>query len=147
MKAIRATYQEFWSSFLNRSTLLPSPAPIAAYQEGYAVTVDEKGKPKPPEFPYITYQVTRPAFGEFALATASIWNRDAQNPGNFKLVDDVLEQAEEKIPEGGLVLETGTDGGGMWILRSNPFIDCIGDPDDQAITRGIIRYIVKMYVM
>ncbi|MCL2816123.1 MAG: hypothetical protein FWD23_16135, partial [Oscillospiraceae bacterium] len=134
MKNISTAFHELWSGFYNRSSLLPDPVLIPAYQSGYAISRDSQGRPVAPPFPYITYEIVRPSFSDFTIATANIWDKDPQNPGFFGLVDDVLAQAAEKIPEEGIILDVGADGT-IAIYRSNPFIDYLDDPDDQAITR------------
>jgi hypothetical protein len=62
------------------------------------------------------------------------------------LVDDVLRQVGERIPEGGVTLDCGEDGG-LWLMRSNPFIQYLDEPDDPAIVRGIIRVVMKGYML
>ena len=146
MRNIRTAFADFWGGFMNRSLLLPLPVKIPAYQEGYAITRDIHGRPIPPEFPYITYPITRPSFSEFTITSASIWDRNSSNPGFFGLIDDVLAQAAERIPENGTILDVGRDGV-IVIYRSNPFIDYLDNPDDQAITRGIIRIIISNYIL
>jgi len=153
MKNIRSAFHEFWNGFYNRSSLMPEPVHIPAFQSGYAVFRDIKGKLSTmPQFPYITYDIVRPGFLDFTVAAANIWDRNTSNPGFFGLVDDVLAQAAEKIPEGGTLLDVGEDGK-LWIFRNNPFVDYLSESaegtviTDPAITRGIIRIIVKNYVL
>ena len=137
MNDMRNAYAEFWSGFLDRSGLPHKPIP--AWQEGY---VPHRHKDA---WPRITYQIALPAFMGSAILAASIWDRRTAEIGYFGLVDDVLEQAREKISESGELLIWG--GGALWIMRSEPFIDYLDDPDDQAVTRGIIRTVVRSHVL
>ena len=101
----------------------------------------------PAQFPYITYDLVRPEFMDFTITSASIWDRNAASLGFFGLVDDVLAQISLAIPEGeGTILDLGIDGA-CWLLRSTPFISYLDDPDDQAITRGICRLVLRNYVV
>jgi len=64
----------------------------------------------------------------------------------WSLVDDVLRQASEKVPEGGIRLAVGNDGM-IWLYRSTPFIDYMPPEDDDAMNKaGVIRLIVKDYI-
>ena len=137
MRDIREVYAAFWGGFLNgfNQQLIP------AWQEGY-VPRDVFSS----AYPRITYQLSRPDFLGQTILSASIWDR-RPHPQFFTLVDDVLRQAAEKIPHpGGLILPLG-DGGNLWIMRSNPFVDYLDEPDDKAIARGIIRVIVKSHIL
>lgn len=151
MRNIRVAFAEFWGGFYNRSSLLPFPAPIPAYQAGYAITRDAQGRPIAPAFPYITYQLALPGFMDGTIITANVWDKNPSNPGFMGLVDDVLTQIGEAIPtkykrlREGVILDCG-DEGKIWLLRSNPFIDFLDDPEDQAISRGIVHVVIKNYV-
>jgi len=145
MRNVREVLAGFWGGFYNRSALLPAPTPIPAFQNGYVFFRDAQGRPLPePVYPYITYEIALPAMSDFVILTANIYDRNANNPGFMGLVDDVLDQATERVPESGLMLDVGNRG--MLVLRrSTPFIDYLDDPD-QFISRGIIRYAVEGYL-
>ena len=141
MNDVRNVLAGFWGSYVNRGAslpALPTGAVIPAFAEGY-VPKEHKNT-----WPRITYQLALPSFLDSTILTASIWDRRAAFPGFFGLIDDVLEQARGKIPEGGTILKCGS--GAIWLLRSTPFIDFLDDPDDQSITRGIIRTVVRSHV-
>ena len=147
MRSVREAYEAFWNSFLDRS--VTPHRPIQAYMSGYAVTRDAQGRPAPTmSFPYITFDLVRPSFADFTIATASIWDQVPANvalQNQFRRVDDVLSQVAEAVPEGGAILSIGKEGG-MILYRSNPFIDFLSEPDDPSISRGIIRLIIKNYI-
>jgi hypothetical protein len=85
-----------------------------------------------------------PDMFENTILAANVWDKRKQR-GFFGAVDDVLEQAGKKIPAaGGTYLRVGY--GGIWIMRSNPFIDFIED-SDSLIVRGIIRIIVRSHLV
>ena len=133
---MRKTLAGFWGGFLNREGEPPKNTPIPAWQDGYVPPEDADA------YPRITYDLAGPEFGDFAILSASIWDR-RQQVGFFGLVDDVLLQAAEKIPPvGGILLrlERGT----LWVRRGNPFSHYLDDPDDQHITRGIMRVVVSL---
>lgn len=135
-------FDKFWNQFLNRSAYPNKP--IRAFQEGYAVDMIQ-GRPQAPPFPYITYSITRPTFTGTAMATGKIWNQISGSPAAFGLVDDILAQAAEAIPESGIILDLGDDGA-ISFSRSNPFIQYL-PTDDQTMVAGIITVIVKNYVL
>jgi len=140
MNDVRNILHGFWSDFknpLNSQFLM-------AFQNGYAIVRDSQGRPERPLFPYITYDLELPDTLDFTISSASVWDRRPSSPGFFGVVDDVLRQARERIPTQGIVLDI-QDGQAVWIYRSNPFIQYLDDPDDQAIMRGIVRVTVRYY--
>lgn len=138
MKDLREAFAEFWGGFYDRRQDLPCPSPIPAFMRGYAVFRGPEGKiTKNPVFPYITYELARPSFGEFTVCTAQIWDRNTDNPGFTGLVDDVLAQIAEKLPEEGVLLEA--ENGFVKLSRANPFMDYMNDPDIKVV-RGVVRY-------
>jgi hypothetical protein len=152
MRNIRTAFHEFWSQFFNRDARLPAPVPIPAFQTGYVLFRDAQGRPTVDSpFPYITYELIRTEFAESTIISASIFNRDPINVGNFALVDDVLCQIAKAVPEEkGALLDCGDDGA-IWLTRSNPFIDYLPETQegttivDKNITRGIARLVVYNY--
>jgi hypothetical protein len=102
--------------------------------------------PRAPTPPYITYELIKPAFGQAGIANVHVWNfLTAQ--GGTDLIDDILDQIAERIPEEGLALANGPDrcNGGFILYRDNLFVQYLGDDVDHTITRGIASYIVKGY--
>jgi len=108
MNSIRNVFAAFWGGFINKQT----GQTIPAFQDGYA--------PRDAPFPRITYEIVRPAFDDFTITSASVWDRRPQM-GFFGLVDDVLAQVAVKIPEHGVVI-SADENGSVWLMRSNPFI-------------------------
>ena len=141
MNDIRNVFAAFWGSYVNRGASLPNlptGAYIPAFAEGY-VPREHKDT-----WPRITYQIALTNFLDSSILAASIWDRRAAMVGFFGLIDDVIEQAREKIPESGTVLRW--DGGALWVMRSTPFIDFLDDPEDQSVIRGIIRTVVRSHI-
>lgn len=143
MKNIRDAFAAFWGGFSNRS-VTPS-VPLKAFPSGYAVEYGG-GAPasgKAPELPYITYEAARPAFGDFVILTSCVWTRGVA----WSLVDDILAQAAEKIPESGARLDLGADGVIM-LYRSKPFIQYLPPEGGDMLTKaGLIRVTAKNYVI
>jgi len=139
MRDIRAAYAAFWGSFYNRG--VTTHIPIPAYQEGFAVEYTA-GRPTAPPYPYITYDLGMAAFADFTLLTGRIWTSQT----SFGLVDDVLAQAQEKIPEHGAELDLG-ELGRIIFYRSNPFIQYLPSEDDNQMLRtGIISVLATNYI-
>ena len=145
MRQIRELIHEFWSGFFNRSANLPAPVSLKAFQSGFAVEYGS-GAPaagRQPELPYITYTLPIPDALNQTIITGIIFDR-RQTHG---LVDDVLEQAREKVPAGGLRLESGKNQA-IWLYRSNPFTDYLPPENDDQLNRaGIIRLIIQNYTI
>ena len=136
---IRQALHEFWSSFTDTQT----GKPIPAYHDLAAVAMNNR--PNPPSMPYITYEIARPEFSGATIATANIWDRREQ-PGFYGLIDDVLMQASEKIPEGGVIISLGS-GAMIFYRNSTNFTGYLDEPNDNLVTRGIIRYMVYNYIL
>ncbi|MCL2565951.1 MAG: hypothetical protein FWE24_09125 [Defluviitaleaceae bacterium] len=142
MRDLRNVLHEFWSGFYDRRG--NEPVGIPAFMRGYAISRDDKGRiASNPSFPYITYEVVRPSFGDFTICTAYIWDKNPDNPGFTGLVDDVLAQIAQKIPLEGILLDT-TDGF-IKLSPANPFQDYMNDPD-ITVVRGVVRYVVRSYL-
>jgi len=138
MRDLREALSEFWGGFESKGH------PVPAFVRGYVVFRDKTGRiKKSPAFPYITYEVARPGFGDFTVCTASILDRNIDNPGFMGLVDDILAQIAEKIPESGALLDV--EGGFIKLSRANPFIDYVDDPDIRVV-KGVVRYVVRSYL-
>jgi len=131
---MRTTLHDFWSGFTDLEG-----NPIPAYQTGQAFIEDVKGSPKPAPFPYITYDIKTPNFSQNTAYSADVWDK-SPSVGSFKLVDHVLEQVSEKIPEDGLLFD------GVWLKR-NPatFTSHINDPLQPSIYRGVINLVLQNF--
>ena len=151
MTEIRNALAAFWGGFVDRGGIPPANRPVPAWQEDYVPHESAN------IWPRITYPIIRPDALGSTIISASVWNREplgVVHRGMFALVDDILRQAAEKIPPGGVLLQWDeerdyigqiiTFGGALWLQRSNPFTDYLADPDDPLITRGIIRVIISI---
>lgn len=90
-----------------------------------------------PEFPYITYSLATDSLGTEVPLSMNLWYRD--KPGHSAL-PDVVRKAEyigRAIGYGGTLLKC--DGGTIWLKRGMPFVQYMGDPDDDLIRRAYIN--------
>ena len=92
---------------------------------------------------YITYEIVRPETLSFTIATANVW--DKHDVLWYGFIDHVFRQVNEKIPVGGTILRF--DDGAMAFYRNSKFLSYLDEPNDRLVTRGIIRYIVKSYIL
>jgi hypothetical protein len=86
------------------------------------------------------------SYFDFTIVSANIWDNRGQVSNPFGRVDDVIMQVREALPEGGISLDIG-DEGSVWLMRSDPFIDYLNDPDDITIVRGIARVVIRNYIL
>jgi len=135
MKEVNDVLSKLWSSFINP---LDKEA-IPAWEVGYVP------KDKQNVFPRFTYMVGVAGFAKGTILTSTIWDRRSP-AGYFGIVDDVANQALEKIPESGILLTLDNGKGVLWVQRSNPFIIPLDDPEDNLVTRRIINIVVNSYV-
>ena len=138
MEGHRAAFARFFGSFDNLPGLTPSKIP--AFQEGYALTVENAAPP----FPYITYPPIVQPFDRQTVVTASVWNRMPGNPGHFGLADHVAGQFRNRFSKGSVVLELGNGCGGI-LLR---FAAAFPIPDaDRLVTRMALQMVVKDFTI
>lgn len=117
MATIEAALYSFWNSF-----------GIPAYEEN---TV-----PDDAAFPYITYEVIIGDFDSVVPASVNVWYRSYF----WADVNSKAREISQKISHGGYMLPC--DGGGIWIVKGNPFAQNMSDPEDDLIKR---KYINLMY--
>ena len=129
MKDIRDALDLFWNGFVNIQTNQPIPA-----WQNLRV-------PQNAPFPRIIYEIVTSPSRRNTLLSARIFDRRV-TPGFIGVTDGVMEQAEERIPESGVVIETGT--GTMTLYRATPFCQYMpADSDDPNAVQGIIRYEIR----
>lgn len=98
--------------------------------------------PKDAELPYITYNVTQPAFNGASVLTAFVWvPRETKGNANRTMLMDLIAEA---IPVGGVMLPVD---GGYIILRRNDadFQTDWQDETDTDVIAGRTSYIIQYY--
>ena len=103
----------FWSSF-----------ELKAY--------DENSVPENAELPFITYEASSDSFGNTLLRTASLWYRSS----SWESVTAKEKEISETITRGGYMIPF--DGGTIWLQRSTPWAQRMGDPSDDMIKRIVL---------
>lgn len=92
---------------------------------------------------YITYSVTQPGLGGFAVLTAFNWHRKSES-GN-KARTEMMDKIATAIPVGGLLLSL-PEGGYLMIYRNDAdFQSDWQDDVDTDIIAGRTSYIVYYY--
>ena len=112
-----ATIYEFWNSF-----------EMPAYEENSVPTGEDA-----PEFPYITYQLVTDSLGNEVAMTASLWYRGT----SWVEANAKTEEISQRIGRKGAVLDC--NGGKVWIKRSTPFAQNMGDESDNLIKRKYLN--------
>lgn len=94
----------------------------------------------PPAFPYLTYEVSTDAFGDFDTAlTFSLWYRSV----SWAKADAKVEEISAAIGRDGTVL--AVDGGYILIRRGSPFAQDMNDPSDDMVKRKLCNISVRYY--
>jgi len=140
MHEIVTACADFWGRFFDIST----GKNIPAFPDGKAYVAAGR-KTVPASFPYITYPILRPRVRQNAIGIASVWDR-RDDQTFINLVTDALGQIAVAIPEEGSFLKVGATGS-LWILRGDPFQSIMTDPSDDAITRGVINFVIRGYIL
>jgi hypothetical protein len=135
--------KEFWGQFKNPYTKKAVPA----FREGYVI-VKQSNTWKEPVLPYIVYQVVDPGFTGNALISVTIWDKP-KNPGEYPVVNAVIEQISKIITEEeGVVLTLENGAGAVWLMRGSPFVTYPpGDPSDFSLVRGVLNLIIRGYML
>lgn len=94
---------------------------------------DETSVPDDAQLPRITYDYAETDFGENVSLNASLWERAT----GWRGVTSKSTQIGDYIGRGGVILRY--DDGAMWITRSVPWAQRMGDDDDtlRRIVLGI----------
>lgn len=83
-------------------------------------------------FPYITYQAVNSGFDENAVINASIWTRST----SWTQADALANAIQDELKNGGKVVPY--TGGIIWITPEVPFVQNMGDPEDDRIRRKVL---------
>lgn len=102
--------------------------------------------PEDAAFPYITFDVLKPAaFGQAALS-ATIWHRMEDGDSKNAARAAFLDAAAAAIPETGARLEW--DGGFCMLFRSSgDFLSLMTDEEDKSVIGGRVGYEATFYDM
>lgn len=103
---------------------------VPAYDE-YSVP-DEKRN----VYPRITYEISTGSFGNQNILTFSLWDRST----SWANITSILHNVESIIGYGGQTIKY--DGGMLWVKKSTPFAQRMGDVDD-SIRRIVINIEVE----
>ena len=120
-----AALYSFWSSF-----------GLPAYEENSIYSM--KGAPT---YPFITYEVQTDSFDASVSLTASLWYRPENE--SWEAPNAKKREIAEAIGMGGVMVEI--DGGAMWIKRSSPFAQNLGDSSDDFIKRVVLNITVEYF--
>lgn len=107
------------------------------FWNGFGVSAyDENTVPDDATLPRITYEMRTDNFGHPVLLVGSIWDRSK----SWASVTGIKDQIAEALARGGMNLPY--EGGTMWVKRSTPFAQRMGDTDD-SIRRILINIEVE----
>lgn len=108
----------FWSSF-----------GLDTYEENSVYQMDDA-----PAFPYLTYEFNSDSFGGNSIPlSASLWYRTT----SWVKANEKAEEISKAIGMGGIFLKC--DGGYIWIKRSSPFAQSMGDDTDDSVKRKVLK--------
>lgn len=107
----------FWASF-----------GLDTYEENSVYQMDDA-----PTFPYLTYEFNSDSFGDNSIPlSASLWYRTT----SWVKANEKAEEISKAIGMGGIFLKC--DGGYIWIKRSSPFSQSMGDASDNMVKRKLL---------
>ncbi len=102
---------------------------LPAYEENSVYDMDDI-----PDFPYITYELNTDSFSDNSISlSCSLWYRST----SWVQCNAKAEEISKAIGQGGVILPC--DGGYIWIKRSSPFAQSMGDDSDDMIKRKFIN--------
>lgn len=127
MNKVQALHN-FWSSF-----------GLKAYDENSVPEVidDGNGGKIKLEPPYITYEASSDYFGSTLLRTASLWYRSS----SWAEITAKEQEIAAAISRGGYMIPF--DGGTIWLQRSTPWAQRMGDPSDDMIKRIVLTISIE----
>lgn len=101
---------------------------------------EENSVPDDAEFPYITYEKYSGQFGYPVYPAASIWTRS----DSWANADYYLERIEMFLGNGGVLIPID-NGCKIFINKSDPFAQGMGDEADRLIKRYILNFQVEFF--
>lgn len=111
---------------------------LKAYEENSVYAMAMQGQA--PKFPYLTYEGISDSFGEYdAPLSFSLWYQSYV----WTEINAKSQQISAAIGRVGKILKC--DGGYIWIQRSHPWGENMGDDSDDTIRRNIHSLTVRFY--
>lgn len=101
---------------------------------------DENTVPDKATLPYITYNVATDEFGDSIPLSASLWYRSTK----WDAITEKAEVIEAAIGRGGVMLPI--DGGALWLKKSSPFAQRMGEPSDDMIRRIVLQVSIEFII-
>lgn len=98
---------------------------------------DENSVPDGVKFPYVTYEASSDSFGNDLPLSASLWYRS----NSWSEITTKEQEISDFITRGGRMI--AYDGGAMWIQKSVPWAQRLGDPSDDMIRRIVLNISVE----
>ena len=111
----------FWNSF-----------DVPAFDENTVPDAEEFAEMGLTPYPRITYELHTDSFGSQTLLRASLWDRSP----SWATITALKDKIATRLSRGGQMLSF--DDGAIWIVRSTPFAQRMGDTDD-SIRRILIN--------
>lgn len=108
MEELSRFFFTFWNSFCQ------------AYQEGNI--------PTSAIFPYISYSVVRPEWGNRTILAVNIYDQST----SFTTIRGIGTAIAEAIPQSGVTFELENGKGAITMFRGNPFIQSRSLPADEV---------------
>ena len=99
----------------------------------FLTAYEENAVPTGQAFPYLTYTAITDSFGAETLLTVSLRYRSS----SWLAVNEMTEEISRTLGAGGIMCPC--DGGAVWLKRSEPFAQSMGDSNDDMIKRKIIN--------
>lgn len=121
MNKIQALHS-FWSRF-----------EIPAYDENSVPIAEERIRLHGSAFPYITYEVITDEFGNKIASSASLWYRSS----SWSEITTKEQEISAYITRGGRMIPYND--GAIWISKSTPWAQRMGDDSDDQIRRIILN--------
>lgn len=104
------------------------------FWSGFGLTAyDENSVPDEAEMPYITYNVVTDCFDSEVIMSGSLWYRTI----SWAAITQKTDEISRYLGLGGIMLTF--DDGGIWIKKSSPFAQRMGDESDDKIKRMVIN--------
>lgn len=111
---------------------------LNAFWNGFGIKFyDENTVPDDTPFPYGTYEASTDEFGSVLAQSASLWYRDS----GWASATAKEQQIADSIGRGGKIIPY--DGGALWIQKSRPWAQRMGDPSDEMIRRIVLNVAVE----
>ena len=122
--------------------LMTIEAALYNYFDKFLPTYEANAVPDNAKFPFLTYEMTSSTFNEGKVSiNVSLWYRE----NTWVNANNMAHAIEKELGYGGSCIYS-TDTEYVWITKSSPFIQSLGDNSDDKVKRKLLKFNLEYFL-